>query len=142
LLQQIKDHPLHFVHKVPAYEKLVREGLAKEDSSGNVVRGKEGHGCPGAQDMDANGDLSHAGLHDDAPLWLHNRVRCALREQWNAFMLRYNKITGWGKHTTISFSGKGGKQCATSAKMLCYNDAKMLYYNEPHGTKNPYGATV
>jgi hypothetical protein len=59
--------------------------------------------------MDDNVDLSHACLHNNAPLWIHDSVLSAMRQQWNTFMLLCNQITGWGKHTTNSFSGKGGK---------------------------------
>jgi hypothetical protein len=34
-------------HVTPAYKKLVRDGLAKVDCHGKVVRGQGWHGCPG-----------------------------------------------------------------------------------------------
>jgi hypothetical protein len=132
LINEIKENALHFVHGAPTYKALYSTGLARVDSSGNVMPGEQWHGCDGAHAQEADVDSQNSSLRDEDPFWLHQRVRKALHEQWTGFMQRCYAITGWDQHTTNHFSGAGGKAASIIAKMLRYNGPDGLAV--PHGS--------
>ena len=132
LINEIKENALHFVHGAPTYKALYSTGLARVDSSGNVMPGEQWHGCDGAHAQEADVDSPNSSLRDEDPFWLHQRVRKALHEQWTGFMQRCYAITGWDQHTTNHFSGAGGKAASIIAKMLRYNGPDGLAV--PHGS--------
>jgi hypothetical protein len=132
LINEIKENALHFVHGAPTYKALYSTGLARVDSSGNVLPGEQWHGCDGAHAQEADVDSQNSSLRDEDPFWLHQRVRKALHEQWTGFMQRCYAITGWDQHTTNHFSGAGGKAASIIAKMLRYNGPDGLAV--PHGS--------
>ncbi len=106
------------VNGVISFKDLCSQGQAVEMRDGTVLPGRAWNDIAGASTMEANCHATH--LQDSSPIWVHNRVRAHLRKAWLAFKVCALAITGWDTSTTHLFCGKGGKDAAILAKMLCY----------------------
>ena len=103
---------------VPTFDFLCADGQATQRADGTHLCGKRWNNLPGAAKVSDN--YSCAYLEEDAPRWVDDRVREALRRQFRDFMQQACIITGWDQRVTHKFRGQGGKVGAVLARMLRY----------------------
>ena len=103
---------------VPTFDFLCADGQATQRADGTHLCGKRWNNLPGAAKVSDN--YSCAYLEEDAPRWVDDRVREALRRQFRDFMQQACIITGWDQRVTHKFMGQGGKVGAVLARMLRY----------------------